>query len=79
MANVAIVTDTSSDLTPDVAAKSGVRLVPLTVSFGDDTWEAGTELTNEVFYQKLTAPGAPLHRPAISTWMPMSTLPTLAC
>jgi DegV family protein with EDD domain len=64
MANVAIVTDTSSDLTPDVAEAAGVRLVPLTVSFGDETWEAGTELTNEVFYQKLTAPGAPFPRTA---------------
>ncbi len=35
MARVAIVTDTSSDLLPERAAAAGIRLVPLTVSFGD--------------------------------------------
>ena len=64
MANIAIVTDTSSDITPEQAEASGVRLVPLTVSFGDESWEAGTELRNEEFYQKLTAPGAPFPRTA---------------
>lgn len=64
MANIAIVTDTSSDLTLDQAAAVGVRLVPLTVSFGDETFEAVTELSNEDFYRRLTAPGAPLPRTA---------------
>ena len=64
MANIAIVTDTSSDLTLEQAEAAGVRLVPLTVSFGDETFEAVTELTNEAFYERLTAPGAPLPRTA---------------
>ncbi len=64
MANIAIVTDTSSDLLPEQAEAAGIRLVPLTVSFGDETWDAGTELSNEDFYQKLTAPGAPFPRTA---------------
>jgi DegV family protein with EDD domain len=64
MASIAIVTDTSSDLLPEQAAAAGVRLVPLTVSFGDETFEAGTELSNEDFYPRLTAPGAPLPRTA---------------
>jgi len=64
MANIAIVTDTSSDILPEQAKADGIRLVPLTVSFGDETWDAGTELSNEDFYQKLTAPGAPFPRTA---------------
>lgn len=64
MGNIAIVTDTSSDLTPAEAEAAGVRLVPLRVSFGDDSWEAGTELTNEEFYKRLTAPDAPMPRTA---------------
>jgi DegV family protein with EDD domain len=64
MASIAIVTDTSSDLLPEQAAAAGIRLVPLTVSFGDETFEAGTELSNEDFYPRLTAPGAPLPRTA---------------
>lgn len=64
MATIALVTDTSSDLLPEQAAAAGIRLVPLTVSFGNDTYEAVTELSNEQFYVKLTAPGAPLPRTA---------------
>jgi DegV family protein with EDD domain len=64
MANIAVVTDTSSDLTPEQAAQAGVRLVPLTVSFGDETFEAVTGLSNEAFYERLTAPGAPMPRTA---------------
>jgi DegV family protein with EDD domain len=38
--------------------------VPLTVSFGDETFEAVTGLSNEEFYPMLTAPGAPFPRTA---------------
>ena len=64
MASVAMVTDTSADLLPDEAAAAGVRLVPLSVSFGDETFEALTELSNEAFYERLTTPGQPLPRTA---------------
>ncbi len=64
MANIAIVTDTSSDLTLEEAAAVAVRLVPLTVSFGDESFEAVTEISNEEFYRRLTAPGAPFPRTA---------------
>ena len=64
MASIAIVTDTSSDLLPREAEKAGIRLVPLSVSFGDETFAAITELRNEEFYERLTAPGAPLPRTA---------------
>jgi DegV family protein with EDD domain len=64
MPTIAIVTDTSSDLLPEQAAQAGIRLVPLTVSFGDETFEAVTELRNEDFYPRLTAPGAALPRTA---------------
>jgi DegV family protein with EDD domain len=64
MASITIVTDTSSDLLPDQAREAGIRLVPLTVSFGDESFEAVTELSNEEFYERLTAPGAPFPRTA---------------
>jgi DegV family protein with EDD domain len=64
MAHVAIVTDTSSDLPPDQALEAGIRLVPLTVSFGEETFDAGTGLSNEDFYARLTAPGAPFPKTA---------------
>jgi len=64
MASIAIVTDTSADLLPAQARAAGIHLVPLTVSFGDETFQAVTELSNERFYELLTAPGAPLPRTA---------------
>ncbi len=64
MANIAIVTDTSSDLPPERAKAAGIRLVPLSVSFGDESFEALTELSSEEFYKKLTAPGTPFPKTA---------------
>jgi len=64
MANVAIVTDTSADLTSEQVEARGILQVPLSVSFGDESFAAGTELTNEAFYERLTAPGAPFPRTA---------------
>jgi DegV family protein with EDD domain len=64
MASVALVTDTSADLLPAQADEAGIRLVPLSVSFGDETFEAVTGLSNEAFYERLTAPGAPFPRTA---------------
>ena len=64
MGNIAIVSCTSADLTPQQAEEAGVTLVPLKVSFGDETWDTVTELSNEEFYQKLTAQGAPFPKTA---------------
>jgi fatty acid kinase fatty acid binding subunit len=59
MGRVAIVTDSASDLTPEAAAAAGVTLVPLIVSFGAESFHAGTELPIDAFYRRLLAPGAP--------------------
>lgn len=59
MGNIAIVSCTSADLTLAQAAELGVRLVPLKVTFGSETFDTVIELSNEAFYEKLTAPGAP--------------------
>jgi fatty acid kinase fatty acid binding subunit len=64
MGSIAIVSCTSADLTPEQADALGVRLVPLKVSFGDETFDTVTELSNEDFYRKLTAPDAPFPRTA---------------
>ena len=64
MTRVAIVTDSSADLTPDQLARWGIRQVPIIVSFGDEGFAAGVELTNADFYARLTAAGAPFPRTA---------------
>jgi DegV family protein with EDD domain len=71
MPRVAIVTDSSADLAPDVLADGAIRQVPLVVSFGTEEFAAGVELTNEDFYTRLVAPGAPFPKtaaPAIASF-----------
>jgi len=59
MSRVAIVTDSASDLSPSRAAELGITVVPLLVSFGPETFKAGTELSAEAFWTRMTAPDAP--------------------
>jgi DegV family protein with EDD domain len=59
MSRVAIVTDSASDLPPELASQWGITVVPLLVTFGKETFHAGTDLSMDAFYQHLLAPGAP--------------------
>lgn len=59
MPRVAIVTDSASDLPPDVAREAGITVVPLIVSFGDESFKAGVELSTEAFWERMLAPSAP--------------------
>ena len=67
MARIAFVTDSASDLDPAVAAAAGIRVVPLVVTFGTDTYRAGVDLTVEEFWQRMTAPDAPFPKTAASS------------
>ena len=59
MSRVAIVTDSASDLPADAAAAAGVVVVPLAVNFGRESFKAGTDLSTEDFWRRMTAPDAP--------------------
>lgn len=59
MSRVAIVTDSASDLPPEVARRSGIVVVPLVVSFGPESFRPGVNLTTDEFWQRMTAPDAP--------------------
>jgi DegV family protein with EDD domain len=61
--NIKIVTDSTSDIPPDVAQKLGIVVVPVYVRFGDTIYLDGVEISNEEFYQKLIT--SPVH-PATS-------------
>ena len=67
MARVAFVTDSASDLDPAIAARDGIRIVPLAVTFGPDTFKAGVDLTTEQFWQRMTAPDAPFPKTAAAS------------
>ncbi len=50
---VKIVTDTLSDIPDDLAAELGITLIPLTVSFGHESFLDRIEITSEQFYKRL--------------------------
>lgn len=67
MTRVAIVTDSASDLDPAAAVELGVRVVPLIVNFGSESFKAGVDLSREEFWRRMTAPSAPFPTTAASS------------
>ena len=58
--DVRIVTDSTSDLPPQLCRELGVTVVPLTVNFGDKEYRDGVDLSAEEFYQALiSSPSLP--------------------
>ncbi|WP_158736824.1 DegV family protein [Alteribacillus sp. YIM 98480] len=53
MAKIAIVTDSTAYLPPEVTEKENITLVPLSVVFGNEAYEEETELSAADFYDKL--------------------------
>ncbi len=52
---VKIITDSTSDITSDLAQELGVTVVPLTVSFGHESFLDRVEITTDEFYRRLTS------------------------
>lgn len=67
MSRVAIFTDSASDMDQGEAAAAGIVVVPLLVSFGDETFRAGTELSTAAFWERMVAPGAPFPKTAAAS------------
>lgn len=67
MSRVAIVTDSGADLLDATAAAAGIRVVPLEVTFGEERFTAGVELTTEQFWARMTAPDAPFPKTAAAS------------
>ena len=59
MSRVAIVTDSTADIPPDMAAAAGLRVVPLYVTFGAEEFRVGVDLSTEQFWERMLAPDAP--------------------
>jgi DegV family protein with EDD domain len=50
---VKIVTDSVSDLPPEMASELGITVIPLNVRFGEEVFRNGIDLTTEQFYEKI--------------------------
>jgi DegV family protein with EDD domain len=57
MAAVHLVCDSTSDLDPAFRAAHTVRVVPLKVIFGEETFNDGVDISAEDFYARLAKPG----------------------
>ena len=59
MSGVAIVTDSTAALPKELALAHGVHVVPLSISFGQQSVRDGVDLTLSEFYRRLRAASAP--------------------
>jgi DegV family protein with EDD domain len=48
-----VVTDSTSDVPPEWRERFGITVVPLTVSFGTDSFADGIDITNDEFFERL--------------------------
>jgi DegV family protein with EDD domain len=57
---IAVLTDSTSDLSAEQAAGAGIGVVPLYVRFGGEEFRAGLDLSTEQFWMKMLTPGTPI-------------------
>jgi len=50
---VKIVTDSGSDIPPEVAQELGITVIPLYIRFGDEVYRDGVDISADQFYDKL--------------------------
>ncbi|MBN1367124.1 MAG: DegV family protein [Dehalococcoidales bacterium] len=50
---VQVITDSTSDITPELAEQLGIRVVPIYVRFGDKTYRDGVDISPGEFYTRL--------------------------
>ncbi len=56
---VQVITDSTSDIPPELAAELNIGIVPIYVHFGDKTYRDGRDLKGDEFYSLLTT--SPVH------------------
>lgn len=67
---IRIITDSAADFTADELSKYNVTMVPLQVTFGDDTYEDGVTLTQDIFWTRIMSGENPkTSQPAPSSFL----------
>ncbi len=54
---IKIIADSTCNLDSDLLARHDVRVAPIAIQFGDDTFEEGIDIDREAFYAKIEATG----------------------
>ena len=57
MSKIRIMVDTSADIPPQLAEQYDIGIVNFMVNFGDESFVAGEEMTNEQFYRRIAETG----------------------
>jgi DegV family protein with EDD domain len=57
MPNIAIITDTDSSLPPNVAARYGIRQVPINIHFGQETYRSGIDIDDASLFARIDREG----------------------
>ena len=52
---IQFVIDSASDILPEEAARMGITVLPLTVTFGETTYRDSVDLSHREFFEKLAA------------------------
>ena len=55
--NVAITADSTCDLSPDLIARYGIRIIPLHVTMGEDTYTDGVDLSAPQIFDYVSKTG----------------------
>ena len=50
---VRVITDSASDINPEIAASLGIAVVPCTIFFGDEALLDGADISRDVFFERL--------------------------
>jgi len=53
ISRVAVITDSTSDLDTELAARNGIGVVPLFVNFGDERFRDGIDLSRDDFFRRM--------------------------
>ncbi len=53
MGHIALVTDSTSNIPPDIAAKRRIHVAPLYILWGDESYKDGIDLTDIVLFQRM--------------------------
>ena len=68
---VRVITDSTADLPPELAADHGITVVPLNIHFGEEVYRDGLDISPDEFYQRLvSSPRLPTtSQPSVGAFM----------